>query len=172
MLFRSEVHREAAPEDELEDPELQKKHDPASPTVGLGGGQLDSRSSGQIESMRGGGSSLSEPMRARVEPALGIDLGGVRVHQDSQSDSLARGMTAKAFTTGSDVFLRQDQNASDVSLMAHELTHVVQQSSDTGASGGGLTVGAAGDAHEQEADGVAAQIVSGAAGTKAREEDR
>ncbi len=103
---------------------------------------------------------------------MGVDLGGVRVHQDSRSDALARGMTAKAFTTGSDVFLRQDQNPGDVSLMAHELTHVVQQSSGGEAAPGGLTVGAAGDAHEQEADTVAARIASGAAATKAAEDER
>lgn len=122
--------------------------------------------------LAGSGEALPASLAARLSAPFGIDLGGVRVHQDSQSDALARGMTAKAFTTGSDVFLRQDQNAGDVSLMAHELTHVVQQSSDTEASGSGLTVGAAGDSHEQEADVVAAQISSGATDPKAREEDR
>lgn len=169
----AEIRRAAAPEEMEEDPELQTKHDPAAsaPSVGLAGGQLDAGSSSQIEGMRGGGSALSAPMRARVEPAMGVDLGGVRVHQDSRSDALARGMTAKAFTTGSDVFLRQDQNAGDVSLMAHELTHVVQQSSGGEAATGGLTVGAAGDAHEQEADIVAAQIASGAEPRAAKEEE-
>jgi hypothetical protein len=124
----------------------------------------------QINSARGGGSSLDGGVRSQVEGALGADLSNVRVHQDSQSDQLNRSMTAKAFTTGSDIFLRGDANPSDTSLMAHELTHVVQQSSGSvGGGGGGMSVGAADDSHEHEADSVAQAITSGAAQRKQEE---
>src|SRR5205807_1617322 len=64
-----------------------------------------------------------------------------------------RRLTARAFTTGSDIFLRTDASPSDSRLMAHELTHVVQQRTMPG--GSGMRVGAADDAHEGHADSVA-----------------
>ncbi|MGH2608754.1 MAG: DUF4157 domain-containing protein [Tepidiformaceae bacterium] len=132
--------------------------------VGLAGGPLAAESADRIDSMRGAGTGLNESIRAAAEPALGVDLESVRVHQDSASDSLARSMTAKAFTSGSDVFLRSDVSPSDSHLMAHELTHVVQQSEGVaGASNGQrMTVGAADDPLEHEADSVADAITSGA----------
>jgi hypothetical protein len=116
-----------APEDEEI---VMGDHDEESPlgAVGLEGGALPAQAAGQIEAMRGAGSGLNESVRTAAEPALGVDLEPVRVHQDSASDALARNMTARAFTSGSDIFLRSDVNAGDSRLMGHELTHVVQQS--------------------------------------------
>lgn len=153
-----------------EEEELQMKRDGSAEgaVIGPEGGTLAAPMARQIDSLRGQGSGLSASIRQRMEPALGVDLGGVSVHKDQASDALARSMTAKAFTTGSDVFLRGDMSANDPSLMAHELTHVVQQSSGAGGSGG-LTVGAAGDASEVEADRMAESVLSG--GSVARCED-
>jgi hypothetical protein len=68
-------------------------------------------------------------------------------------------MGARAFTSGSDVVLRGDQDPSDTHLIAHELTHVVQQRSmaDSG-SGAGIEVRPAGDAYEQAADASADRL--------------
>lgn len=153
----------AAEEDELQmshDDPLQRR---ASQTIGLEGGPVGDSMAGEINAARGGGSALHEGVRSQVEDALGADLSGVRVHQDAQADNLNRSMTAKAFTTGSDIFLRSDANPGDTSLMAHELTHVVQQSSGSVGTSGGMAVSPAGDSHEQEADRVAESITSGAA---------
>lgn len=157
-----------APEEEEE--ELQAKHDPtvisrqAEPVIGLEGGPVGDDVAGRIDAARGAGSGLSEATRNQMEPAFGADFSGVRLHQDSESDALARSMTAKAFTTGADIFLRQDASAGDSSLLAHELTHVVQQGSPGagGDGGSGMTVGAAGDPLEHEADSMAQGVVSGA----------
>jgi hypothetical protein len=66
-----------------------------------------------------------------MEGAFGADFSGVRVHTDSKSDSLNRSVQAKAFTTGSDIFFRsgtyQPASSGGQELLAHELTHVVQQ---------------------------------------------
>ena len=159
------LQREGAPEDE--DDMAQAKHDsaaPAAPTVGLAGGSLTPDVTQRIDAGRGSGSGLAEGTRSQMESAFGTDFSGVKVHQDTESDALARNMTAKAFTTGSDIFLRQDQNAGDTSLMAHELTHVVQQSNGTDSSlsgGSGMTVGAADDHLEREADEVAHSVTAG-----------
>ena len=167
-----------APEEE--DEELQAKHDPAlisrqaEPVIGLEGGPVGDDVARRIDSARGAGSGLSEATRNQMEPAFGADFSGVRVHQNSESDTLARSMTAKAFTTGSDIFLRQDANAGDSSLLAHELTHVVQQGSPGagGAGGSGMTVGAAGDPLEHEADSMAQGVVSGAGAQRRIDEVR
>jgi hypothetical protein len=163
--------RRAAEEEELQmshDETLQRR---AGQTIGLEGGPVGADMADAINGARTGGSSLDGGVRSQVESALGADLSGVRVHQDSQSDALNRTMTAKAFTTGNDIFLRSDASASDTSLMAHELTHVVQQGSGAVGSSGGMTVGPAGDQHEQEADRVAEAITSGSA-QRMGEEDR
>ena len=151
---------------EAEEEELQAKHDPQ---IGLEGGPVGSDMAGRINGMRGSGSTLGEGVRSKMEGAIGESFADVRVHRDSESDALNRSMTAKAFTTGSDIFLREDQSPGDERLMAHELTHVVQQRSMAG-SGGGMNVGAADDSHEHEADQVAESVLSGAAQRKRAEE--
>ena len=158
-----------------EEDELQMKHDATlqrepDQTIGLEGGPVGSEMSSAINSARGGGTALAEGVRTAAEATMGTDFSGVRVHQDSQSDLLNRSMTAKAFTTGSDIFLRGDQNSSDTSLMAHELRHVEQQSSGgVGSGGSGMTVGAADDSHEHDADAVAQQVVAGVSQRKQEE---
>jgi Domain of unknown function (DUF4157) len=67
--------------------------------------------------------------------AMGTDFSRVRVHTDGQSDRLNRSIQAKAFTTGQDVFFRQGAynpgSRGGQELIAHELTHVVQQKDPT-----------------------------------------
>ncbi len=63
--------------------------------------------------------------------AFGADFSGVRVHTDAQAHQLNQSIQAKAFTTGQDVFVRQGAyepgSRGGQELLAHELTHVVQQ---------------------------------------------
>lgn len=151
-----------------EEEELQMKHDP-TPKVGLEGGPVGGEISSQIDSMRGGGSGMDSSFRERMEAGFGQDFSDVRVHQDAQSDVLNRQMTAKAFTTGSDIFLRSDASTSDQHLMAHELSHVVQQRSGAG-GGGQMTAGPADDPLEHQADQTADAVLSGAAQRKLENE--
>ena len=95
---------------------------------------------------------------------MGHDFSGVRVHTSAESDTLNQQLSAKAFTTGQDIFFKQGEynpgSSSGKELIAHELTHVVQQSSGVvGGGGSGMTVRPAGDVYEQEADAVARQAV-------------
>jgi Domain of unknown function (DUF4157) len=80
---------------------------------------------GRIDSARGGGKAL--PDRDKFESFFGADLSAVRVHEGPESADLNRSIAARAFTTGTDVFLGEGASTSDHELMAHELTHVVQQ---------------------------------------------
>lgn len=118
----------------------------------------------QINSLRGGGQSLPEHTRAFMEPRIGYDFGQVRVHTYSQANNLARSVNAQAFTRGRDIVFGpgryQPQTPAGQQLLAHELTHVVQQN-------GGLLRPASrkssmksnkpGDTFEREADYVARQ---------------
>ncbi|WP_221644697.1 DUF4157 domain-containing protein [Nostoc sp. UCD121] len=85
-----------------------------------------------IQQARGGGQLLADNIREPMEQAFGADFSGVRVHTDSQADQLNQSIQAKAFTTGQDVFFRQGEynpgSQGGQELLAHELTHVVQQS--------------------------------------------
>src|SRR5262249_44637875 len=75
----------------------------------------------------GGGRPLSASTRAFMEPRFGQDFTGVRLHTGPDADRFAAGISARAFTHGYDVYLRQGESEQDHRLMAHELTHVVQQ---------------------------------------------
>lgn len=85
----------------------------------------------QIEALRGTGQPLSESARAFFEPRLGHDFGGVRVHTDARAASTSRALRAQAFTIERDIVFGAGQYAPETAtgrqLLAHELTHVVQQ---------------------------------------------
>ncbi|MGI5154097.1 eCIS core domain-containing protein [Microbispora sp. CA-102843] len=93
-----------------------------------------------IQQARGHGQSLPEHVRVPMEQALGVDFTDVRLHTDSEADHLSRSLGARAFTSGRDIFLRRGQTdltgPAGRELIAHELTHVVQQGS--GGAGEGV----------------------------------
>jgi hypothetical protein len=101
-----------------------------------GAGPLDPQIAGAIDAERGRGAPLPDPLRMDMEQHLGANLSTVRVHTGSAADTLNRAVTAQAFTTGADVFLsagRYDPaSPAGRELLAHELTHVVQQAADPG----------------------------------------
>ena len=84
-----------------------------------------------INQARGGGQAMGDNIRKPMEQAFGADFGGVKVHTDSRSDQLNQSIQARAFTTGQNVFFRQGEynpgSRGGQELLAHELTHVVQQ---------------------------------------------
>ncbi len=85
-----------------------------------------------IERTQGQGQPLGDKVRGPMEQAFGSDFSRVRVHTDARSDQLNKSIQARAFTTGQDVFFRQGEyqpgSRGGQELLAHELTHVVQQS--------------------------------------------
>jgi hypothetical protein len=134
-----------------------------------GGLQLDDETAGRINEDRGGGQGLDAGLQEQMGAALGHDLSGVQVHTDTRADTLSRELNAEAFTTGQDVFFRQGAydpgSGSGRELIAHELTHVVQQGTGAVSSAQGMTVNPPDDLYEQEADSVAQQVAH--AGTEA-----
>ena len=84
-----------------------------------------------ITSARGSGQPIDAGLQQSMGQAMGADFSGVKVHTDDQADQLNRSIQARAFTTGQDVFFRQGEynpgSRGGQELLAHELTHVVQQ---------------------------------------------
>jgi hypothetical protein len=84
-----------------------------------------------INQKRGGGSAIPDIFRSKLEQAIGADFTGVRVHNDSTADMLNRSISARAFTSGQDIFFKQGEynpsSSEGQKLLAHELTHTVQQ---------------------------------------------
>jgi hypothetical protein len=138
---------------------------PAESAAGSAGGPLSPETSGRIEAARGDGAALDAGTRASMEGAFGTSFANVRIHADGEADALNRSVDSTAFTTGSDVFFSQGRFQPDTDtgrhLLAHELTHVVQQQ---GASTGGpMTVGSVDNAYEREAEGAAGMVSQGGA---------
>jgi hypothetical protein len=84
-----------------------------------------------IEQAKGSGQPLADVIRQPMERSLGADFSEVKVHTDDRSHQLNRSIQSKAFTTGRNIFFRQGEynpgSRGGQELIAHELTHVVQQ---------------------------------------------
>ncbi|MDX2098373.1 MAG: DUF4157 domain-containing protein [Leptolyngbyaceae cyanobacterium bins.59] len=84
-----------------------------------------------IEQKRGRGQPLPKDIQRPMERSFGADFSGVKVHTDNESDHLNRSIHSRAFTTQQDVFFKQGEYNPETregkELLAHELTHVVQQ---------------------------------------------
>ncbi len=84
-----------------------------------------------IQQKQGSGDALSDDVLQPMESGFGADFSGVKVHTDATSDKLNKSIQAKAFTTGKDIFFKegeyQPHSQEGQELIAHELTHVVQQ---------------------------------------------
>jgi hypothetical protein len=123
----SAIQRQAEPEEEEEEEEetIQTK------AVGSRAMEVSEGLEAGINAARGGGQSLPSSVRSSLEPQLGQDFSQVHIHTDARADKLSQQLDAKAFTSRNDVFFREGayQPGSDSGrgLIAHELTHVVQQ---------------------------------------------
>lgn len=118
-----QTREEAEPQEEdLVRPRLEGAFQPQS---------LDPQTTESIQAMRGGGRPLPPEERAFFEPRFGRDFGKVRIHADASAGRAARAMGARAFTIGSDVAFAAGQyvpgSLNGRRLLAHELTHVLQQ---------------------------------------------
>lgn len=96
-----------------------------------GGMTASSGLSSQLSQSKGGGSGLSASTNQQMSAAFGTDFGGVRVHTDNNAVQMNRSLNARAFTHGKDVYFNEGEyrpgGGEGKRLLAHELTHVVQQ---------------------------------------------
>ncbi|NMQ04627.1 DUF4157 domain-containing protein [Candidatus Accumulibacter phosphatis] len=114
-----------------------------------------------IQRSLGRGQPLESGVRTRMESAFGADFSGVQVHTNAEADTLNRALSARAFTTGKDIFFGQGeynpQSSAGRETLAHELTHVLQQGGSTIQAE--LSVSQPDDPCEQEADRVARAVM-------------
>jgi hypothetical protein len=129
------------------DPRVQRKTEEVKPdkpkstapaavqrdSAGGGGGEAPGGFETTLSrAQQAGGDSLSPATMQHMESGFGRSFGDVRVHSDGAADTAARAIDARAFTLGRDIYFAQGQyqphSASGQHLLAHELTHVVQQS--------------------------------------------
>lgn len=119
------------------------------------------------EVLRSPGQPLDATARGFMETRFGHDFSRVRVHRDAKAMESARAVDALAYTVGNNMVFARSNYASNTTegrrLLAHELTHVVQQTKE---NGGGrpqcnLMINQQGDAFEQESDAAARRIVDG-----------
>jgi Domain of unknown function (DUF4157) len=101
-----------------------------------GGGLATDSVSNKIESSRGGGNSMSDNSRSFMESRFGLDFSGVIIHTDSNAINLSQELNAQAFTVGKDIYFNEGKYNPDSDsgrhLLAHELTHTVQQNGGFG----------------------------------------
>jgi Domain of unknown function (DUF4157) len=114
-----------------------------------------------------GGTPLDASVRGEMESRFGEDFGDVRVHSGADAHASAVGLSAQAYTVGSDIVFQQGRydpgSADGAHMLAHELTHVVQQRSgpvDGTDNGGGVRVSDPSDSFERAASANADQIMS------------
>jgi hypothetical protein len=128
---RQEADEESAPETHTQRQEAEEEGADESAqtcaTCAARRRKLNTAAASRLIHARGAGESLLPTVRRRLESSLDTDLSGVRVHSDGNARAASRALRAKAFTHGSHIFLGSGQSQHDVSLMAHEGTHVLQQ---------------------------------------------
>src|SRR5262245_36942462 len=119
----SQIQRKCS---QCEDEQLHRSEDSPAPTPAV-----DAATEGAIGSLSGRGAALPESVRSFMEPRFKADFSAVRVHTDAHAHQLARAVNAQAFTVGPHVVFGAGRYAPDTDsgkrLLAHELTHVVQQ---------------------------------------------
>ncbi|NEP23434.1 DUF4157 domain-containing protein [Moorena sp. SIO3I6] len=110
----------------------------------IGGGAASPELESALSRARGGGQPLDAGLQRSMGQAMGADFSRVKIHTDRQSDTLNRSLQARAFTTGNHIFFKRGEynpsHKGGQELIAHELTHVVQQGGSTASISEGQTI--------------------------------
>ncbi|MDF1515867.1 MAG: DUF4157 domain-containing protein, partial [Anaerolineae bacterium] len=101
----------------------------------LNSGPLSESVENQVQRARQGGDALDTNTRSKMEGGFGYDFNNVQIHNDSTADNVSKQLNAEAFTLNNDIFFRSGRynptSTQGQDLLAHELTHVVQQGAAT-----------------------------------------
>jgi cytochrome c551/c552 len=149
----SRLQRETLPEEEEQEPVQTKSSQ--KQTAKDQDFDAGSNVENQLNSSKGGGSPLPDEVRSFMEARFGADLSQVRVHTGSEAVEMNKELNAQAFTHGKDIYFgsgRYNPGSSEGKhLLAHELTHVIQQ---TGSVQPKLDIGNVGTEYKQKAKQV------------------
>jgi hypothetical protein len=111
--------------------QLQRQPSGDGQTSGNGQPAVNDRTASILQSSAGKGASLDGPAQSFMSNRMNNDFGEVKIHTDEEAVQLSRELNAKAFTVGKDIYFNEGQyqpgSESGRHLLAHELTHTVQQ---------------------------------------------
>ena len=131
---RKEEENVQAKEDEevqrKEEENVQAKEDEVQAKLSVSTPKKTNLSS-RIKSAKGKGSEMPSALKSNMESGFGADFSGVRIHTGSDSVQMNKDLGAKAFTNKNDIFFNEGKFSPDSkdgqTLIAHELTHTIQQ---------------------------------------------
>ena len=136
-IYEQEADRVAEQVMQMPEPQVQRQVEPEEEeeiqTKELHGetSEITQNLETDINTIKSSGQFLPKSSRAFFEPRFGQDFSQVRVHTDTKAAESARAVNAKAFTMGRNIVFGAGQYAPGTSagkrLLAHELTHVIQQ---------------------------------------------
>ena len=128
------------------------------------------------EVLRSPGQPLDNVTRSFFEPRFGHDLSRVKVHTDDRAATSAKAVDALAYTVGSDVVFGAGQyppgTTSGRALLAHELTHVVQQASSSAGEPANLSIDRSEPAEAEASETASALITADKAAMASRNAKR
>ncbi len=114
-----------------EEEKLQKKEEEKIQKKEGGTPSVGNVTQTSIRNKTTGGQPMSSDVRSFMEPRFGADFGNVRIHADAEAASLSNQLSARAFTYRNHIFFSRDQyqpgSSDGKELLAHELTHTIQQ---------------------------------------------
>jgi hypothetical protein len=120
-----DIQRKCATCEKEDEQKLQAKNDSNNSSTASSSIESD------LNASKGSGSSLPDNTRVEMESSFGTDFSGVRIHNDSSAVKMNKSLNAQAFTHGSDIYFNSTKydtaSKSGKHLLAHELTHVIQQ---------------------------------------------
>ena len=97
------------------------------------GGEASTHVENQINSSKGSGATMDGKTKTFMETRFGTDFSDIKIHTGSQAVQMSRELNAQAFTVGNDIYFNEGKynpnSDSGKHLLAHELTHTIQQSS-------------------------------------------
>jgi hypothetical protein len=121
-----------------EEEEKKKKLIMRKAGAGNSGMPVSSSFASSLNASKSEGSPLPQGTRSFMENAFSTDFSGVKIHTGSQASEMSKGINAKAFTYGNDIYFNSGEYSpntlSGKSLLVHELTHTVQQGGKTAAT--------------------------------------
>lgn len=117
-----------------------------------------------LNQSKGSGSPMDNATNSFMSSRFGADFSNVKIHTDSSAARMSNSINAKAFTHQNHIYFNQGQYQPNThegkTLLAHELTHTIQQGAVGSSIQAKLKLGSPNDQYEKEADQVADAVTS------------
>lgn len=146
MTGQPAVQRPAVHTAKAVHPAAPKPHPKLAPLVPAKGAGLSS------------GQSLAPHIKEALQNSLLVDLSSVRLHASTAAQRKAQSLSARAFTFGNDIFLGHGEHPTDLTLITHEVAHVIQQQGEPAMQ---MWSSDRSDRYEREADLAASAVQRG-----------